>query len=193
MINFGCQKPFHCLLPPHFIFLRSVTEKSLFQIILFGTLLCLSWVPAGSPTNIYSLMQGSSKWRIGLSKSTSNHTSLTQDQFEGEATTELGKSVTCEPFSRVAFHKGKPPNCCVGCPAELYLMNRQRLWAKDKLFSHEWVLLKYFKRKLNIPATILLLASAVLATVIYRLWNLQCAGLGPSRDPGPMVTKAGRW
>ena len=72
----------------------------------------------------------------------------------GRDKSELAKSGTCEFFSCTVFHKEKPPKCCFGCPVEPYFMNCQRLRAKDKLFLHEWVLLKYFKRKLNIPVTV---------------------------------------
>lgn len=56
-----------------------------FSNLSFRTLLCLSQVPAGSRTNIHSLMQGSSKLRRELSNSTYNHTSQTQEEFQGEA------------------------------------------------------------------------------------------------------------
>lgn len=77
----------------------------------------------------------------------------------GRGKSELEKNVTCGFFPCIAFYKEKPPKCCFGCLAEPYFMNWQRLWAKDKLFLHEWVLLKCFKRKLNILVTVSLSVS----------------------------------
>ena len=94
-------------------------------------------------------------------------------RVSGRGKSELEKSVTCGLFSRIAIHKGKPPKRCFGCLAEPYFMNWQRLRAKDKLLLHEWVPLKYFKRKLNIPVTVLLSV---------------CLSHSPLRAPNPWET-----
>lgn len=183
VIDAGCQKPFNSPLPPHFMFLLSATENILLPLCMLTVTsneLDGSWKHPHTFSNLS--LQNTALFAVGPCGIQNKYLFFSARIFKmkkrtfklylqshftdsrpvsGRDKSELGKSGTCEFFSCTVFRKEKPSKCCFGCPVEPYFMNCQRLRAKDKLFLHEWVLLKYFKRKLNISVTVLLSVSLV--------------------------------